>query len=130
MVRALRQQPGPGQNWLGVSDMSTLARYNGIEVQIKGVLHTGDGRKRVAIRAIQGELFGSWTHGGWITTDSAVVSSDVLSDFRQDGRPLRRSQAIGASTRNAGPEPGRFVSSPHPPLRSQPWRTQQRLRKR
>ena len=77
--------------------MSILARYNGIEVQIKGVLHTGDGRKRVAIRAIQGEPFGSWTHGGWITTDSAVVSPDVPSDFRQDGRPLRRSQAIGAA---------------------------------
>lgn len=65
--------------------MAILARYTpkNIEVEVIDVLTTCDNRKRVVIRATAGEPFQKYTHGGWIETDCAVVSPDLLAEVHQ-----------------------------------------------
>lgn len=77
--------------------MAILARFTpkDIEVEVVDVLTTGDGRKRVLVRALAGKPFCMFTHGGPADTDSAIVSPDLLSDVHQEppatltGRELR-----------------------------------------
>ncbi len=83
--------------------MTILARYKplGIDVRVVDVIHQGS-RKRVLIQALNGKRpFCVNTHGGPASADSAYVFPDSLTDFKQDGQPIRKSR-VGAGER---PEP-------------------------
>lgn len=57
--------------------------HNGTQltVEILSVFTTGDGRKLAAVRALAGQPFTTWTHGGPADSSSANVRADRLSDI-------------------------------------------------
>ena len=56
--------------------------HNGetITVEVLDVFTTGDGRKLATVRALTGQPFTSWTHGGWAESDTRRVRVDQLAN--------------------------------------------------
>ena len=54
-----------------------------IRVQVTGTFTTGDGRKMASIRALEGEPFVAWTHGGWASVGTVGVNIESLRDWHQ-----------------------------------------------
>jgi hypothetical protein len=85
--------------------MSILARYTpkNCIVEVVNVFDLGQDRKRFLVRAIEGEPFDAMSHGGPMTTDSALVSGDLLSEVHQEPEPQPRRRSVLAG--DPRPEP-------------------------
>lgn len=79
--------------------MTILARLpDGLQVEVTGAYTTGN-RTRAAIRALSGEPFTVYTHGGPAMSDSCMVDAALLSDVHQTNEygSIRRSRRAGVS---------------------------------
>lgn len=54
---------------------------NSLPVEVVDTFTTGDGRKLAVVRALSGQPFTQWTHGGPSQSDSAYVPVDYLANL-------------------------------------------------
>jgi len=60
---------------------------NRMTVEILDVWTGGSGVKLATVRALTGQPFQSWTHGGWATSDTANFPAGLLRDVRKVDEP-------------------------------------------
>lgn len=55
-----------------------------IQVEVLDAFEGAGGRKVARVRALAGQPFTGWTHGGWCQSDQAVVEAGLLASVNEN----------------------------------------------